>query len=308
VQILHFPEKQTAGSVLSIGNFDGVHLGHQAVLGRVLEKARADGLQAGVVFFEPQPLEFFKGKAEVPARLTKLQEKLHWLAATQLDFAYQVDFNEAISQLSAEQFVQQVLVDCLQLKHLVVGDDFRFGKGREGDFDLLVKLGEQLGFSVERSDSFQMECERVSSSRIRHVLQAGNLQLAKTMLGRDFSFIGEVEHGQKRGRTIGFPTANIALHRDKSPALGVYAVRALGAADQPINGVANVGSRPTVDGTRVLLEVFLFDFDADIYGRELEVQLLHKLRDEKRYDSFEALKAQIDQDVVDARVFFQSAS
>ena len=295
------------GCVATIGNFDGVHLGHQAVISQLQSKAAEIQLPVVVITFEPQPQEYFRPD-DVPARLTRFREKLDVLKTLSVDRVLCLQFNEYLASLTAEQFVQQILVDGLGVKYLVVGDDFKFGKGRTGDFNYLTSIAPQLGFEVSDTHSYSFQGSRVSSTRIRNALEEGDLALAHLMLDRNYSMCGRVAHGDKRGRTIGFPTANIYLHRKSSPVYGVYAVQfhsndpRLGK--DTLNGVANVGQRPTVGGTRTLLEVHLFDFEGDIYGAYVQVSFLHKIRKEQRFESFEALKAQIANDVEEAKAFF----
>ncbi|MCW8918015.1 MAG: bifunctional riboflavin kinase/FAD synthetase [Gammaproteobacteria bacterium] len=293
------------GCVATIGNFDGVHLGHQAVLGQLAEKAQEFGLPTVVITFEPQPQEYFS-HGEIPPRLTRLREKLRALRRFAIDRVLALRFNQGLAGLSADAFIQQVLLDGLDVRYLVVGDDFRFGRGREGDFALLQRVGAANGFEVVHMHTFSLGGARVSSTRIREALQRGDLLQAEQMLGRPYRMCGRVAHGNKLGRTIGFPTANIFLHRKKTPVDGVFAVELFGIEGEPVAGVANVGTRPTVDatGTRTLLEVHLFDFAADIYGRYVQVDFLHRIREERRFDSFEALKAQILHDAEEARAFF----
>lgn len=295
------------GCVATIGNFDGVHLGHQAVIRQVMDKAKELGLPVVVITFEPQPQEFFRPD-DVPARLTRFREKLLVLESLFVDRVLCLRFNRHLASLTADEFVQRILVDGLGVKYLVVGDDFKFGRDRSGDFEYLQSIGPELGFEVSDTDSFSFAGERVSSTGIRTALETGDLLLAKQMLGRDYGMCGRVAHGDKRGRTIGFPTANIYLHRKSSPLYGVYSVQLHSKHPQiggrVVNGIANVGQRPTVGGTRTLLEVHLFDFEGDIYGAYVDVTFLQKIRDEHRFESFEALKAQIVRDVEQAKAFF----
>jgi len=294
---------QHRGCVATIGNFDGVHMGHQAVIRQLTDKARELGLPTVVVTFEPQPREYFRPEVS-PPRLTKLREKLHALQDLHIDRLLCLRFNEYLSGLTAEQFVQVVLVNGLGVKYLVVGDDFRFGQGRAGDFEFLRQAGERFQFEVANTHSYKIDNLRVSSTRIRQALTAGNLELVEILLGRPYCMCGHVAHGDKRGRDIGFPTANIYLHRHATPLKGVYAVRMQGLEEGAVNGVANLGTRPTVNGTRTLLEVHLLDFQREIYGAHVDVCFLEKLRDEQRFDSFDALKAQIQRDVHRAREIF----
>ena len=295
------------GCVVSVGNFDGVHLGHKAILQRIKNISSKLNLPSLIIVFEPQPEEYFSKGCE-PARLTRLREKLEFLQEFDFDYIYVMPFVEIIASLSAEQFVKDFLVDCLSIKHLVIGDDFCFGSDRTGDFNYLSKISKQYGFEVESSKTIVMTKDnkkvRISSTWIREVLHAGDLQFAAKLLGRNYSMCGRVVHGDKRGRTLNFPTANIFLHRQKTPISGVYVVQVFGVNDQPIFGVANIGSRPTVGDSKPILEVHLFNFDRDIYGLYVKVEFLHKLRDEKFFDSFELLQAQIEQDITKARRFF----
>lgn len=289
------------GCVLTIGNFDGVHLGHQTVLKQVKQKAKQLGLAAVVMTFEPQPLELFM-RQKAPARLTRLRDKFVQLSKLDLDRLLCINFNKEFAQLPAKQFVEKLLIEQLGVKYLVVGDDFRFGKDRQGDFALLQQAGKEHGFEVVSTESFCLDTQRVSSTAIRKALASDDLDAAKIMLGRNYSISGRVSHGRKLGRTIGFPTANLPLKRCVSPVSGVYVVKAE-FKGQPLTGVANVGQRPTVDGVRQQLEVHFFDFSTNLYGEQLEVCLLHKLRDEVKFPSFEALKTQIELDAEAARVW-----
>ncbi|HKK06500.1 MAG TPA: bifunctional riboflavin kinase/FAD synthetase [Gammaproteobacteria bacterium] len=300
---LHNLRSEHRGCVATIGNFDGVHLGHQAVIGQLAEQAARFDLPATVITFEPQPQEYFAPR-EVPARLTRFREKMIALRRFAVDRVLCLAFNEQLASMPAEEFIRHVLIDGLDVHYLVVGDDFRFGEGRRGDFQMLVDAGAANAFEVVNMHTFTVEGERVSSTRVRYALAQGDLAGAERLLGRAYRMAGRVAHGDQRGRSIGFPTANIHLHRKASPVQGVYAVEMFGLAGEPIPGVANVGNRPTVDGTRTLLEVHLFDFDRDIYGQHVQVSFVHKLRDEIRFESFEALKTQIELDAQRAREFF----
>jgi len=288
--------------VATIGNFDGVHIGHHAVLNQLKKKAIELCLPTTVITFEPQPQEYFSPD-DVPPRLTRLREKILAVREHAIDRMLCVRFNRAFANLSADEFIRQVLVDGLAIKYLVVGDDFRFGKQRVGNFNLLLDAGRQFGFEVERTATYYQDDLRVSSTRIRNALSEGGLECAKKLLDRHYGMCGRVAHGDKRGRTIGFPTANIYLHRQETPLKGVFAVKMEGLGETAITGIANIGSRPTVDGTRTLLEVHLFDFDRDIYGAYVNVTFLKKIRDEKRFESFDDLKEQIQRDVQVAKQF-----
>lgn len=290
------------GCVATIGNFDGVHLGHQAVLGQLAERAAELGLPTAVITFEPQPQEFF-AYAVVPPRLTSFREKMQALRRFSVERVVCLRFNQALADVPAAEFIQRLLVEGLAVRYLVVGDDFRFGKGRQGDFAMLHGAGIKYGFQVAAMHSFTVDGVRVSSTRIREALAKDDLAGAEKLLGRSYRMCGRVVHGDERGRTIGFPTANIHLHRKSSPVRGVYAVEVFGLEKEPLTGMANVGTRPTVGGTESRLEVHLFDFDEDIYGRYVHVDFLHKLRPEHRFDSLEKLVTQIRKDAAAARAF-----
>ena len=291
------------GCVATIGNFDGVHLGHRAVFQRLSAQGRSLGLPTTVITFEPQPMEFFAPE-RAPARLTRLREKLDALQHCGIERVALLPFGPRLAAMGARAFVRELLVDGLGVRFLLVGDDFRFGHGRQGDYALLEAMGRDHGFAVEDLNTVTHGGERISSTRIREALSRGDLGQARHLLGRPYRICGRIGHGDKRGRTIGYPTANINLHRRVSPLRGVYAVMVDGVADRPWPGVANIGTRPTVTGdTRYLLEVHLFDLNSDLYGRHAQVEFRLKLRDEQRFDSFPALKAQIDRDAVAARAF-----
>ncbi len=292
------------GCVLTIGNFDGLHLGHQRVIERVAEHGRRLRLPAVAMIFEPQPLEYFLGD-HAPSRLTRLREKAIQFAKLPIDELLVLPFNRSLADYDAEQFIRDILIDKLNVKHLVIGDDFHFGKARRGNFALLQHRGAEYGFSVESTDSFELDGLRISSTLIRDALGEGDLAQAKLLLGRDYSVCGRVAHGDKRGRQLGFPTANIQMFRKNIPLVGVFAVTMTGLGERELHGVANLGNRPTVDGgAKAVLETHLFDFNRDIYGHYVEVHFKAKLRDETRFSSLDDLKAQIALDVEAARCFF----
>jgi len=302
---LHNLKERHRGCAVSIGNFDGVHLGHKAVLDQLAARARALGVPALVMLFEPQPAEYFAPE-RAPARLTRLREKLRALDVDAVDQVLCVRFDAAFSRITAGDFVRDIIHRRLGARHVLVGDDFRFGKGRAGDLAFLQAMAGELGFSVSCRDTFMVDGERVSSTRVRAALEVGDLETARRLLGYDYNMYGRVAHGDKRGRTIGFPTANVHLHRLKVPVSGVFAVHLQCAGQGPLPGVANLGHRPTVRGGDPvpLLEVHLLDYDADLYGRQVRVDFLKRLRDEQRFESFDALKAQIQDDVNAARRYF----
>lgn len=293
------------GCVLTIGKFDGVHLGHQAVLSQVVEKARELGLPATVMVFEPQPEELFTPE-QAPARLSLLRDKYIQLKALGIDRLLCVKFDRQFADFSATEFVEGLLVEKLGIQYLVVGDDFRFGKGRVGDFSTLQNEGEKCQFEVVSTQSLRLEACRVSSTAVRDALSHDDFVLANQMLGRPFTIAGKVLHGDKRGRTIGFPTANVLLKRCKAPVNGVFAVKVT-VVDKCYSGVANIGHRPTVNGQRSQLEVHLFDFDGDLYGQFITVALVSKIRQEMKFDSFELLHKQIQKDALAAKTLLTAS-
>ncbi len=300
-----FSQKAPDTTVLTIGNFDGVHLGHRALLARLKETAAREKLLSTVLTFEPHPREFFAPES-APARLSTLREKLELIADEGVALAYVCHFNARFAALSAEEFIERILVDSLRVKHLTIGDDFCFGAGRRGNFAMLRQAGEHHGFQVEAMDSVTLEGERASSSAVRAALAAGDMDHAARLLGRTYSIDGRVVHGDKMGRHLGFATANIRIKHVKPPLMGVFAVEVHGLTGGPHKGVANLGIRPSVNkAPRPILEVHLFDFSTDIYGAHLNVRFLNKLRNEVHFPNFEALKAQIANDVETARNFFK---
>ena len=300
VRGLHNLRPQHRGCVATIGNFDGVHRGHQAILVRLRERAVELGVPSCVVIFEPQPREYFAPDS-APARLARLRDKLELLAAEGVDQVLCLAFNQRLSKLSAAEFVDTILVDGLGVKHLEVGDDFRFGCDRLGDFDFLTQVGCFQGFTVEAARTVEMDGVRVSSTQVRKALSIADFTLAEALLGRPFQITGRVLHGQKLARQLGWPTANVQLKRHRVPFTGVYLVSVeIDGKQWP--GVANIGVRPTVAGDgKAHLEVHLLDFAGNLYDRRLTVAFHHKLRDEQRFASLEALKSAIDADVAAAR-------
>lgn len=293
------------GCVLTIGNFDGLHLGHQRVIERLAEHGRCLQLPTVAMIFEPQPLEYFLGD-HAPSRLTRLREKVIQFAKLPIDELLVLPFNRVLADYDADHFILDILLNKLNIKHLVVGDDFHFGKARRGNFALLQHRGQEFGFSVESTDSFELDGLRISSTLIRDALGEGDLVQAKTLLGRDYSVCGRVAHGDKRGRELGFPTANLQMFRKNSPLVGVFAVTMTGLGGCELRGVANLGNRPTFEGGgKAVLETHLFDFNRDIYGHYVEVHFKAKLRDEVRFESLAALKSQIQRDIEAAHDFFR---
>ncbi|MBF8269708.1 MAG: Riboflavin biosynthesis protein [Gammaproteobacteria bacterium] len=303
VRYLHNLQSRHKGCVVTIGNFDGVHTGHQAVIRQLQQYAREVSLPAVVVTFEPQPLEYF-APGTAPARLTSFREKMEWLSEHGLDRVVCLRFQKTLAELPARDFVAHLLVQNLGAKYIVVGDDFRFGQGRKGDFKYLQALQADYGYTVVATDTLISDGERVSSSRIRALLTAGRLHEVETLLGRPYSMSGRVIRGDGRGKQLGFATANLALKRNQSPLLGVYAVRVEGLDGRVYPGVANLGTRPVFYGKQVLLEVHLLDFTRDIYGRHLHVNFQHRIRPEQKFASVQELVAQIRRDVESARLLF----
>ena len=292
------------GCVLSIGNFDGLHLGHRAVIRKLVERGKVLRLPVVIMFFEPQPLEYFLGD-NAPSRLMRLREKVIEMAKLPVDNLLIVRFNQNFANRDAEQFIEHILIKTLNVKHLVIGDDFHFGKARRGNFAMLKEKGRLNGFTVEDTGSFQLGGLRISSTLIRDALVAGDLKRAEKLLGHCYSVCGRIAHGDKLGRTIGYPTANIRMHRKNTPVNGVFAVTMTGIDGLEFEGVANVGTRPTLDGgSKVILETYLFDFNKEIYGRYVEVHFHQKIRDESRFHSLEELKAQIVKDVAETKKIF----
>jgi riboflavin kinase/FMN adenylyltransferase len=288
------------GSVVCIGAFDGVHRGHRALLARVRERADALGLAAIAVSFEPIPREFFARATPVP-RLDNVRGKIEQIRATRMDTLLLMRFNAALASMTAEDFVDRILVDRLAAREVWVGADFRFGHARRGDVALLRELGRQRGFVAEVFPEFTFDDERVRSSAIRDLLGNGDFASAERLLGRRFMIGGHVVRGQQLGRQIGYPTANIRLGRRTSPISGIFAVRVHGIQAQPMPGVASLGVRPTVNGTEPLLEAHLFDFDGDLYGRRLQVEFVAYLRNEEKFDDLDSMVKQIDSDAAQAR-------
>lgn len=305
VRGLHNLRPQHRGCVATIGNFDGVHRGHQAILARLRERAAELGVPSCVVIFEPQPREYFAPDT-APARLARLRDKVALLAAEGVDRVLCLSFNQRLSKLSAAEFVDTILVDGLGVRHLEVGDDFRFGCDRVGDFEFLQQVGLSQGFTVEAAQTVELDGLRVSSTQVRQALAKSDFALAERLLGRPFRISGRVLHGQKLARQLGTPTANIQLKRHRVPLTGVYLVSVeLDGKAWP--GVANIGVRPTVSGDgSAHLEVHLLDFAGDLYGRRLTVEFHHKLREEQRFASLEALKSAIDADIAAARAHWHA--
>ena len=302
---MHGIRPQHRGNVVTIGNFDGVHHGHQMLLAHV--KAKSEELRCPnlLMTFEPQPREFFEG-ATVPARLTRFREKVSLLRGIGVNRVLCVPFNEHTARTPASFVVKELLSEQLGAKYVVVGDDFRFGRGQEGDYAMLKQAGDRYGYGVSHMGTLTFEHGRVSSSRIREALADGDFDLAEKLLGRQYFIMGRVVYGRQLGRLLGVPTANIRLQRYRAALEGVFAVTVTGwGRERP--GVANIGVRPTVDGKEPLLEVHIFDFDEDIYGALLTVTVHRKIRDEVKFESLDALKEQIGRDIVATKRWFADA-
>ena len=292
------------GCVASIGNYDGVHKGHQTIIAQLKEQGSAHNLPVTVITFEPHPQEYFR-RDQAPRRLTSFREKVMALQDAAVDRILCLRFGQQLAQMSPGEFVQNILVDGIGVRYLLVGDDFRFGKDRAGNFAFLQKAATNDGFKVDKIPTYLVNGHRVSSSRVRTCLNEGDLSGAQELLGRPYSISGRVVHGDKRGREWGFPTANINLERRPLSLNGIFAVRVNGLSRDNLPGVASLGTRPVVDGEHLWLEVFLFDFDQNIYGQRIEVEFVKKLRDEKNFGTVEELKEQIAQDADDARKYLE---
>lgn len=299
------PFHQAGPCALTIGNFDGLHRGHRAMLDRLVAEARRANLPPAVLTFEPHPRELFTPDA-APARLSSLREKLELLRDAGIARVYLAHFNRGFASLSAEAFAGEIVARQIGARYVLVGDDFRFGKGRSGDNRLLATYGQQFGYLAEAMPEIAVDGRRASSTAVREALGSGDLALAEQLLGRPYRISGRVVHGAKLGRQIGFPTANIQVKHNRPPLTGIFVTEVHGAADRPLLGAASLGKRPTVDDSgRIALEVYLPDFSGDLYGRHLQVDFLHKLRDEAKYDGLEPLIAQIKLDVENARAFYR---
>jgi riboflavin kinase/FMN adenylyltransferase len=298
---LHSPDNQQLA--LTIGNFDGVHLGHKALLEQLQSAALERGLTTAAIVFEPHPREFFTPD-QAPARLTNLREKLEQFAALGLHRVHICRFDEKLAHTSATDFIDAIYTK-LSARHVLIGDDFRFGNARGGDFALMEKIGLQQGVVVNSMGSVIQDDVRISSTAVRLALSEGNLRLARRYLGRHYSISGHVEHGEKVGRKLGFPTANIQFKHNRAPLRGVFVVRVLIENGGTLEGVASLGVRPTIKPNgKPVLEVHLFDFKQEIYGKHLRVDFLHKLRDEMKFPNLEALTKQISLDVEHAKDWF----
>lgn len=301
------PARADRPIALTIGNFDGVHLGHRAMIARLADAARPLGLPVSVMTFEPQPQEFF-APDQAPARLTTLREKLELLAACGVDRTYVFRFGFGFAQLGADEFVTRILRDGLAVDRLLVGDDFRFGARRAGDISFLKQASSRAGFTVDAMPSVVAAGDRVSSTAVRACLERGDFDGAQALLGRRYAISGRVVRGDQLGAKLGYPTANVQLKRLRAPLSGIFVVEVTGLGAEARPGVASLGVRPTVkERGRPTLEVHLFDFDGRLYGRRIGVRFLEKLRDEQKFADLDALVAQMDRDAAAARRYFITA-
>jgi len=305
---LHNLRSRHRGCVATIGAFDGVHLGHQSVIGHLLEKSADLGLPSLIIVFEPLPREYFSPR-EAPARLMSFAEKFRALASLGVARLLRIRFNERLRSMSAESFVDDIFVAALGVRYIVLGDDFRFGADRQGDVEFLQARGRESGFEAVPTGTFEVRGLRVSSTRIRRALERADFAAAEAMLGRPYSISGRVIYGRQLGRSMGAPTANLQLRRLRAPLSGVYAVEVNGAGLCGAPGVANVGVRPTLnDSIEANLEVHLLDRELNLYGRRIEVVFRRKLRDEQKFASVGALRRAIAGDIADTRAWFGRAA
>ncbi len=301
---LHNFKQPLPGCVATIGNFDGLHLGHQHVINQLKAVAEIKNLPSVVILFEPQPVEFF-APDKAPRRLARFRDKIIHLSEIGIDILVCLQFNHALANLTAEQFVQQILVERLNLKHLVIGDDFRFGKKRCGDFKFLQQAGHKAGFEVENSHTLLIDNERVSSTRIRRCLANNDMLQARQLIGRPYTLSGRIAHGKKLGRQLGYPTINLKMGSRPIAVNGIFAVLVKGIDNRTLRGVASIGTRPTVNGVGTILEVYILNFSEQVYGCCVDVEILHKIRNEEKFDSLDALIAKIDQDIIEAHTYFE---
>ncbi len=306
VRGLHNLRARHRGCVLTIGAFDGVHRGHQEMIRLLREQAARHAVPATVLSFEPMPREYF-ARTEPPARLTRFREKVCAFAAYGIDRFVCAKFDEQLRSMEPETFIENVLAGALGVKHIIVGHDFKFGRNLRGDFAMLLEAGARLGFEVREMSAYVLDGERVSSSGVRDRLARGELDAAARLLGRPYSMMGKVVHGGKLGRTLGFPTANIRLHRRTPPLKGVFATRVSGGPLKNAPAVASLGTRPAVNGTEFLLEAHVFDFEGDLYREYLHVDFIARLRDEQWFPNLDALVEQMQRDAALARQILASS-
>ena len=304
IRHLHNIKSRHRGCVITIGNFDGVHLGHQLIISQLREAAAETGLPAVVVTFEPHPQEFFSPE-DAPARLMRLREKIEYLGPLGVDRLLCLNFDQRLASLSAEEFICQVLLEKLDARHLVIGEDFRFGRDRRGDVSLLREFSRNHSFKIEIARTCEFERRRISSTWVREVLAKGDMKTARQLLGRPYAMSGRVVHGDKRGRELGYPTLNIKLHRRVSPVTGIFVSMVYGLQEEGLPSVTSIGTRPVFSGEELLLETHLLDFDREVYGSHVTVALLEKLRAEQMFENIEFLRTQMENDIVDARNYFK---
>ncbi len=304
IRHLHNIKPRHRGCVVTIGNFDGVHLGHQRIITQLLKVATETGLPAVVVTFEPHPQEFFLPE-DAPARLMRLREKTEYMDKLGVDRILCLYFDQRLASLSAKDFVEEILIEKLDVRHLIIGEDFRFGRDRRGDVAMLKEYGRKHLFEIEIAATCEHGQRRISSSWVREVLAAGDMETASELLGRPYSMSGRVVHGDKRGRDLGYPTLNINLHRRVSPVTGIFVSVVYGLQEEGLPSVTSIGTRPVFSGENLLLETHILDYDRNIYGSYVTVALLQKLRPEEMFESIEALRRQMENDIVDAKNYFK---
>ena len=302
---IHNFKESLPACVATIGNFDGVHLGHQHVIKQLKAVAEIRNQPTVVLIFEPQPVEFFIPQ-QAPRRLSRLRDKIKQMTDVGIDYLVCLQFNRTLANLSAQDFVSEILINRLNIKHLVIGDDFCFGKNRSGDFNYLKQCGEQFGFDVENTHTLMIDNERVSSTRIRQCLANDDMISTRQLMGRPYTLSGKVAHGKKLGRQLGFPTINIKMGNRALAVHGIFAVLVKGLDNRVLRGVASIGTRPTVNGTGTILEVYILNFNEQIYGECVDIEFLHKLRNEEKFDSLNALTVQINQDINHAQEYFNN--
>lgn len=305
IRNLHNLHAGHKGCAATIGNFDGVHLGHQAIIRQLRSAADANKLPAVAVIFEPHPQEFLLPE-QAPARLMRLREKLVCLKQSAIDRVICLRFDQALASLPAEDFIRDILLEKLGIEHLIVGDDFRFGNKRQGDIATLSGFSKTSGFTLECTAACMIEGRRVSSSWVREALAAGDMKQTEKLLGRPYAISGRIVHGDKRGRELGYPTINVDLRRLRSPVSGIFAARVQGLDTKPLPAAVSIGTRPMFGGGSVLLEAHLLDFDREVYGRYVRVELLKQLRNEQKFVNMAALQEQMERDVAAVKKFFST--
>ena len=304
VRGLYNLRQSLSASAVTIGNFDGVHRGHQLVIKQLKQVANAAALPSVVIIFEPQPIEFF-APDQAPKRLSRFREKIAFLKAQDIDYLLCLRFDQSLASLSAEAFVQQILLGKLNTRQLVIGDDFHFGKNRQGNFAFLLQHSNRFGFVVAETETLLLNGARVSSTRVRECIQQNDFDQAAELLGRPYALGGKIAHGQKLGRQLGYPTINIKMGDKTLIVKGIFAVHVKGIDNRMLKGVASIGTRPTVAGVDTILEVYILDFDENVYGRSVNVEFLHKIRDEQKFDSLEELTRNMDRDTERAIAYFE---